>query len=793
MSLAADNPRLPAEIRRALSRLRWRIRGYVWLHGMSLAAIWIGLTFWLALASDYLPVLAGASELPRGVRGVLLGCIAAVLAWVLYRWVLRRSFVPLADRSLAVLLERRFLHFRDSLITAVELARPAREASAWYRQMLAETQREAVRGLGRARPAHVLNYRPLVTSLAAAGLLLGSLGAFRALNATAFDVAVGRLYLLREEPWPRSTYLEVAGVEVQRASSAPISSAAPFLRFADRRLKVAKGWNIRLVVRADGARYVPEVCTVSYRTQEGDRGRVNMTRVGRIRDGYQTYKYDGKPFRGILSSVEFEVAGFDSRVPPHLVEAVDSPAVIDCQVDCVFPDYLVDERLSLWLPRTVPLTSGTRLPRGTQITLRLSASKDLKEAWIVDPDSKQSRRLQVGGQSGSRRAITDAAFRLDKNLNLEVTLVDSDNIPSDRPYRMHLGAVEDEPPAVDISLRGISSAVTPDVAIPARGRIRDDYGLARSWFEAAVNDGPVHSEPFAVGPEGRVEAQLDFREQRSREGGLALKAGDKLNLVVKAADKYNLGAGPNVGAGDHYQLEVVTPDRLLAMLEAREIGLRRRMEQIVGETAEMRDMLVRVQTEDPPAAGDEPASKPPPRGRAPAAAAEGAENGPATASSLRLLRAQQSLLQSQKLAQEVLGLAASFREIREELIANRVDTEDRKQRLQQRIAEPLERVGTQLFPELDRRLERLSAALGGNAGTVPGPPDAATRIAAAAQSAVRQANDLLAEMNKVLQEMLDLETYNELLDIVRSLIEDQERLMGETKKEQKKQVLDLLQ
>jgi hypothetical protein len=39
--------------------------------------------------------------------------------------------------------------------------------------------------------------------------------------------------------------------------------------------------------------------------------------------------------------------------------------------------------------------------------------------------------------------------------------------------------------------------------------------------------------------------------------------------------------------------------------------------------------------------------------------------------------------------------------------------------------------------------------------------------------------------------MLDLESYNEILDLVRGLIEDQNELMEDTKSERKKKVLDL--
>jgi hypothetical protein len=149
----------------------------------------------------------------------------------------------------------------------------------------------------------------------------------------------------------------------------------------------------------------------------------------------------------------------------------------------------------------------------------------------------------------------------------------------------------------------------------------------------------------------------------------------------------------------------VTADELLALLEGRELGLRRRCEQIIEEMSGARDMLLRIRTDGPGSEGaggeksaeieDRVAAAAPQRdgsettGDAPAAA-DGAANKDANPAaerfervwSLRLLRARQSLMQSEKSAQEVLGIAAAFRDIREELINNRVDTQDRKTRLQ---------------------------------------------------------------------------------------------------------------
>ena len=55
-----------------------------------------------------------------------------------------------------------------------------------------------------------------------------------------------------------------------------------------------------------------------------------------------------------------------------------------------------------------------------------------------------------------------------------------------------------------------------------------------------------------------------------------------------------------------------------------------------------------------------------------------------------------------------------------------------------------------------------------------------------------QADVILVQMSAVLDNMLELETYNELIDLIRDLINDQEEISEKTKDERKKQVLDLL-
>jgi ATP phosphoribosyltransferase regulatory subunit HisZ len=62
-----------------------------------------------------------------------------------------------------------------------------------------------------------------------------------------------------------------------------------------------------------------------------------------------------------------------------------------------------------------------------------------------------------------------------------------------------------------------------------------------------------------------------------------------------------------------------------------------------------------------------------------------------------------------------------------------------------------------------------------------------------AAAAANQADKVLAAMEKILQQMLDLETFNELLDIVRQLQKDQQKLIEETQAERERGLLEELQ
>ena len=455
-----------------------------------------------------------------------------------------------------------------------------------------------------------------------------------------------------------------------------------------------------------------------------------------------------------------------------------------------------------------------------------------------------------------------------QDTTLVFTLFDADGILGREPVRLSLVAVPDQPPQVAVRLSGIGSAITPQARLPVSGHITDDYGIARLWFEYAIDRLPPAMADVLVLP--KHPAEWTLTDKALDAGPLNVKASQKLLLALKAADLCDLPPArtPNVGASERWLLDVVAPEQLRAMLEAREVMLRWRFMGIVDEVTQTRDLLLRTRfgqtvgkgkadkKESPPAgkkvgydegsrrglsqsSSDEgtrrglsqfrapcvawsdengtvplgtsqappspllanrgwsedvdpspfvapatagqrrPATKPSerPEGAEPGEEAEPQEElSPQQQLDMQRSLAQQALETSRKNAQETLGVAEGFDDIRQQFMNNRIDSEALRKRLGAGIAEPLRKIADQMFPELERRLDALDLALA--------DPQRGLECRGLAQAAQKQADNLLLAMQTVLNHMIEMLDYNQLVDSLRKIIEQQDQVYEQTKKRQ---------
>jgi hypothetical protein len=197
--------------------------------------------------------------------------------------------------------------------------------------------------------------------------------------------------------------------------------------------------------------------------------------------------------------------------------------------------------------------------------------------------------------AADRRGFSCALEPLMTDTTLLFTLTDTDGIESREPVRLMLVPTPDQAPQMAVQLDGIGTAVTPLARVAVAGQITDDYGIGRVWFERAIDQQEPRNHKIADLPKAPAvcnlaEAGLELRE-------LGLKPGQKLLVCVKAADLCDLGHGPNVASSERWLLDVVTPEQLRAILEARELVLRQRFEQMIQEMTDTRDLLARMQFE----------------------------------------------------------------------------------------------------------------------------------------------------------------------------------------------------
>jgi hypothetical protein len=429
-----------------------------------------------------------------------------------------------------------------------------------------------------------------------------------------------------------------------------------------------------------------------------------------------------------------------------------------------------------------------QLPRGTQMTLVARANKDLQQVQLdeaVADAQPVTRNLSLPRGSGrSQREFAVPLTGLLSDTTLLFTLVDTDGIRNREPIRLALSAVADEPPRVNVQLKGIGLAITPRARLPWQGEIIDDYGVQSAAFEHRVVEA-LGQQPFHAAPESGPSQRLPV-DQVFEVEPLRLEPKQKLQIVVTAVDNFKLpglNEPANQAHSQRYLLDVVTAEQLRAILEARELTLRRRFEVIVEEMTTTRDGMAGIGAAPAPVAaaavdspaGAEPGDEPGDQPRARPANLE-------TSIDRRLIQLERAVQNAERSAHETLLVADAFDEIRAELVNNRVDTEELQQRLQQGISAPLRAISQQSFPQLQQLLAQWREVLAESDKSGP-----------ARAAALARADAILVEMQAVLDKMLELETFNEVLETLRNIIREQEKLQEKTKEKQKEKLRDLLE
>ncbi len=255
-----------------------------------------------------------------------------------------------------------------------------------------------------------------------------------------------------------------------------------------------------------------------------------------------------------------------------------------------------------------------------------------------------------------------------------------------------------------------------------------------------------------------------------------------------------------MGNGQPIQLAIVDQDKMAVIIDRQELELRQRLELIISELSQLRDVLTEQATRKLPTTNNDlgrsahvaglVAMQPPQSdsagGDAKAKATDDDNNDASTKDpeqerKLMLLRAQQSVVQGDKSHQELVGLAGLVNDIRLQLINNRIDSVDRQQRLNDKVYEPMQRVIAGEMQALRTRLTQFQTAAMSPTG---GPEQAAL--------AVHENERVLAGLNDIVANMLELAGMNEILEELRGFRDQQQELLKGTQEKRSSDLRDLL-
>lgn len=816
---------LPEQLDALLGKLRSAIRRYVLLRGLAWLASSLVVVFWVTLLIDTVWFQVTRLELPRESRVAILVLGLVVLAAVLMQGLVWQLLVQLRRKALALLLEKRFPQLNDRLITVVEVAEESEQkpraadstpVPALSQTMLDRTIRDAVRLMESLKVEEVFNPRPLKTAFTVAVVALVSLAATAMASPATFSHWSNAYLQLADEYWNREHGLQVFVL------AQPGDRVRPFEKNL---CKHAAGSDLTILATTAEGKQTPPRVLLNYRTAAGARGRALMTPAG-----------DGK-FRhtigNLVDNLEFTLTGGDFTTPrPYFIVTTPEPQVESLVANCDYPEYtgwndpdVGDERLQRIVSSELTVPMETRLDlRGTvtkplvgarivgrefELQIRRDASsgeissmyRQLDErglaafqAPLVSEDQpliaadglsltlpfhitvaakeKQSNSEESAsdngngednstavdsaqnGSSGSAEPLTRLTVR--ESEMLRIYLEDADGIVSLEPARVQLNGRPDESPVVQTRLAGIGKAITRRAVMPFQGAVTDDYGIEEIYFEFRVGD---DKEPRRQATARQPRGARQFAMERSGEQPLErfdvlpleLKVDDVLtvSLVARDGDTVN---GPHITRGETYRMKIVSEEALLSLLYQDELNLRRRFEQVIEEITRARDDMRQ-------------------------AAGTSGENAPSLVSEA----VQRSLNTVQKDAIETDAILAAFESIREELVNNRVETPQIRNRLEGKIIQPLRESLQNEWETAEEHLRLLDFSLRRDEST----PVTVDQCEA-------DLEDLLATLARILLEMRKLESFQEMIEQLKGLIEDQKSLKQKTEDERKKRLIDLL-
>jgi hypothetical protein len=494
--------------------------------------------------------------LPASARRVVVVVAGGLLLWRLFLLVVKPMRHRVGTMDVALAVERRHRELDGGLASVVEFDARGADLPPDVSPTLLEMWRRDVEARGsQIAFSDVFDPRLLRRLAAVNGVALALAAAFVVLRPEESGIFAQRL-LGSDVDWPRRTHLEL---DVDAAAASAHLRVERDAAGKATRVVVARGASLPIVVRAKGA--VPEEVLLVVR----EKGRAGSEEVRMaVREGSKSEF--GYRFGHAVRAMELNAEGGDDpgRESPLAVEVLPSPGVEKLVAAITPPAYTRR-------PPTREERQDFAVPAGTRLDLEITTTGDVTEGTLtLHSDPGTARPLERDAQDPKKWR---ASLVAEDSGTFNLHLTGKSGFKNLQNLDYPLTVLADRKPSIDVARPSVSDLeVTANGVVPFRLLVDDDYGVTKLGL-AFTRMGEKEPRRLALQGEGSdrpdllvsvgepsvVDARLDLHEFKFEKGAVA--EGDTITYVATAQDDREQPVGtkaPNETTTTSRRIDVVS-------------------------------------------------------------------------------------------------------------------------------------------------------------------------------------------------------------------------------------------
>ncbi|MFH1687974.1 MAG: DUF4175 family protein [bacterium] len=488
----------------------------------------------LAAAAIGLAGLAALIIVPVWLKLTLLGTLSAGLIVLLIMSAVRYLWRGQID-DMAVRLELKYPEFKGRLIAAIQFVRMER-TPGYSAELMAETQAQALRGVGSIDFSQALSVRPLARP-----------GRWLAISATVVIALAILLPGLTRHSWNVYSHPTVEIAPPLGYSLVANPGSTQWVKYRD----INIGATMIGDQFPDQARIYHRAAGGSWQEQTVDLGglTVHTSELGDSLDF-------GVTLRQVARSFDYYVEAGRTKTPIQSVDVVDRPRVTGIKLSIFYPNY------TGLPPLEIDENNGSfSAIVGSRANLAVTTNLPVAQAGLVMDESEPVPMEVAGSQASSALSIMQSQ-------DYYIKLIDHMGEENPDPIQYHITAVPDEYPAIDVLSPGFDLNLGDNLVLPMKVRIYDDFGFSSLALKYQVYSGGRQSEEHVtmlkysdrIKTEGEVEFPWDV-------GQYVLYPGEFVTYYFEVADN-DAVSGAKTARSRQYVARIPSLDEIVAQADA---------------------------------------------------------------------------------------------------------------------------------------------------------------------------------------------------------------------------------